>query len=119
MESNDTLRFGLECSGHDPKKKWSAASQMSVFRSLYGMQPEAINDVFKDLQSNDVTLPNRILRPNLFMFFVTLYWLRSYDITNNILRIFGIGSHTTIRKHIRMYTKALQDLCHSKVKYYK
>ena len=113
-EINDVLSYGLSIAGRDPSKKWNAAAKIESFRSLYGLQPETVIDILNDLQM--MNNENRITRPNSFWFFVTLHWLRVYDVGNNILFTFGIGSKVTLRKYIRIYLKALQALCHSKVR---
>lgn len=108
-EINDVLSYGLSIAGRDPSKKWNAAAKIESFRSLYGLQPETVLDILNDLLTTET-------RPNSFSFFVTLHWLRVYDVGNNILFTFGIGSKVTLRKYIRIYLKALQALCHSKVR---
>lgn len=113
-DNNGVLSFGLSIVGSDPSKNWNAAAKIESFRSLYGIQPETVIDILNDLQR--MNNENRITKPNVVMFFVTLHWLRVYDVGNNMLFTFGIGSKVTVRKYIRIYLKALQALCHLKVR---
>jgi hypothetical protein len=114
MQNNDILSFGLRIAGRDPSRNWNAAAKLASFRSLYGIQPETAVDLLHDIRN--MNNENRITDPKTIMFFVTLHWLRVYDVGNNILFTFGIGSKVTVRKYIRMYLKALQALCQSKVR---
>jgi hypothetical protein len=116
MNSDSILSIGLKCAGHDTNKNWNKSSQLAAFRSLYGIQPESVYDVMNDISTESAYAAKTNMNHKIIMMFVTLYWLRSYDIADNILRIFGIGSKVTVRKYIRIYLEALQTLCHSKVK---
>jgi hypothetical protein len=114
MDSNEVLSFGLSIAGRDPSMKWNEAAKLESFRSLYGIQPQTAIDILIDIRT--MNNENRINNPNAIMFFVTLHWLRVYDVANNIQFTFGIGSKQTLRKYIRIYLKAFQALCHSKVR---
>jgi hypothetical protein len=117
MDEWDVLSFGLSIAGRDPSEKWNAAAKLLSFRSLYGIEPDTAIDILNDIQNmnND----HRIQHPKVIMFFVTLHWLRVYDVGSNILFTFGIGSKVTVRKYIRIYLKALQALCREKVRQYR
>lgn len=114
MEEWDVLSFGLSIAGQNPSNRWNAAAKLLAFRSLYGIEPDTAIDILNDIQNMDNE--HRIQNPQVIMFFVTLHWLRVYDVGSSILFTFGIGSKVTVRKYIRIYLKALQALCHEKVR---
>jgi hypothetical protein len=92
----------------------SAFNKRSKFRSLYGLEPETVRDIFLALLS-DVVGESRLSGNNIKSLFLTIYWLKSYDIEASITRVFGIGSPATSRAHIRRCLVALQTLCQVEV----
>jgi hypothetical protein len=114
-DADTILSLGLICAGFREIQQRSPSSMVTTFRKLYGLQPESTSDVFNAIQTNTVGRA-RIQNPNAKMFFMTLYWLRSYDKEEGVLHRFGVKSSVTLRKYTRMFLDAFQALSKAKVK---
>jgi hypothetical protein len=115
-DADTILSLGLISAGCVRVQERSEASKKQTFRKLYGLQPESISEVFIAIQTNAVGIA-RIQNPNTTMFFLTLYWLRSYDKEEGVLHRFSVKSRVTFRKYTRQFLNAFQALSKAKVKF--
>ena len=115
-DSDTILSLGLISAGCVRVQERSEASKKQTFRKLYGLQPESTSEVFIDIQTNIVGIA-RIQNPNTTMFFLTLYWLRSYDKEEVVIHRFGVKSRVTFSKYKILFLNAFQALSKAKVKF--
>ena len=113
-DADTILSLGLISAGCLGVQQRSPSSKVHSFRKLYGLQPESTSEVFAAIQTNTVGRA-RIQNPNLTMFFMTLYWLRSYDKEEGVIHRFSVKSRITLRKYTRMFLNAFQALSKAKV----
>jgi hypothetical protein len=114
FDAETILYAGLKTAGYDPRL-YGDTRKHSTFRKLYGIEPVTAFDVINDIQSDGVLEIARTIKFDISKFFLTLYWLRIYAVEEGIMRIFGIGSRVTARKHIRIYLNAIHALFPSAV----
>lgn len=108
-----TFNYGLQVAGYcDLRVCFN--SKLEKFRSLYALDPEAVHDLFTDIQS-DIVGDKKLIKTDLKYLFVTIYWLKSYDAEEGAIRVFEIGSKLTFRRNTRKCLDALQALCQAKV----
>jgi hypothetical protein len=108
------LESGLRAAGYRDLRV-NNAGKLEKFRKLYGLDPDTVHDLFVDLQSDDVIGDKALSNSELKTLFLTIYWLKSYDTEEGVIRVFGICSKVTFRRHTRMCLDALQALCQAKV----
>jgi hypothetical protein len=109
-----TLEAGLRVAGYR-NLKVNNASKLEKFRKLYGLDPETIHDLFVDLHSDNILGDNKLNNVDIKSLFLTIYWLKSYDHEEGVIRVFEIGSRVTLRRHTSKCLDALQALCQAKV----
>ena len=115
-DADTILSLGLTSAGCAHLQGRSEASKKKTFRYLYGLQPESISEVFIAIQTTTVGIA-RINYPNTTMFFLTIYWLRSYDKEEGVLHRFGVKSRVTFSKYKLHFLNAFQALSKAKVKF--
>jgi hypothetical protein len=108
------LEFGLRAAGYRDLRV-NNAGKLEKFRKLYGLDPETVHDLFVDLQSDNIIDDKKLSNADLKFLFLTIYWLKSYDTEEGVIRVFGICSKVTFRRHTRICLDALQALCQAKV----
>ena len=109
-----TLEAGLRVAGYRDLRV-NDTGKLEKFRKLYGLDPETIHDLFVDIQSDDIMGDNKLNNLEIKSLFLTIYWLKSYDNEEGVIRVFEIGSRVTLRRHTRKCLDALQALCEAKV----
>jgi DDE superfamily endonuclease len=92
------------------------AGKLENFRKLYGLDPETIHDLFVDLQSDNIMGDKKLIDVDIKSLFLTIYWLKSYDNEEGVIRVFEIRSRVTLRRHTRKCLDALQALCEAQVR---
>jgi hypothetical protein len=115
MHVEKVIENGLIAAGYSTSRRVTDKTKLSNFVKLYGINPETVQKLFDAVQT-DALGDKRIVCPEMRNLFMTLYWLRSYDTSDSVLRIFAIGSRVTLRRHTRMWLNALQALCQSTVR---
>jgi hypothetical protein len=113
-DADTILSLGLICAGCRGIQQRSPSSMVTTFRKLYGLQPESTSEVFTAIQTYAAG-GARIQNPNTTMFFMTIYWLRSYDKEEGVLHRFSVKSRMTLRKYTRLFLNAFQALSRTKV----
>lgn len=108
-----TLESGLIAAGYRHLKV-NDENKLVKFRKLYGIDPETVHDLFVDIQREDI-IGDKKLNGNIKTLFLTIFWLKSYDTEDGVIRVFSIGSRVTFRKLTRKCLDALQALCEAKV----
>jgi hypothetical protein len=115
------LKYGLEEAGHG---KWPHTSldkatklHMNRFRQSYGVGPNAIVEVAKDLQSEDL-LGNDLAIKNLTLkdLLMSLSWLKTYPKEHNHAGKWKVCENVARKKTWR-YLKSFQGLKDHKVKW--
>lgn len=109
-----TLESGLRAAGYRDLRVNNAA-KLEKFRKLYGLDPETVHDLFVDIQSENIVGDKKLGNADLKTLFLTIYWLKSYDTEEGVIRVFEIRARVTFRRHTRKCLDALQALCQAKV----
>jgi hypothetical protein len=113
-EMEFTLESGLRAAGYRDLRV-NNASRLEKFRKLYGLDPETVHDLFVDIQRDDIVGDKNLIKADIKTLFLTIFWLKSYDTEEGVIRVFEIGSRLTLRRHTHKCLDALQALCQTKV----
>jgi hypothetical protein len=84
------------------------------FRSSYGLDPPAFNELMSDLQTVDIG-DKQIEQFDPFYLLMTLYWLRHYIVEPILAAVFRVNEKTA-RKWCWKYALAIQALKETKVR---
>jgi hypothetical protein len=106
----DFLELGLDLAGFDQhrRQRTCMATNLRRFRAHFGAGPEAFSAVFSDLQTTDID-GARIVKPNPVHFLMTMTWLCTYKVEEELAGLFKVCEKTA-RKWIWKYTGAIQAL---------
>jgi hypothetical protein len=109
------LELGLDIVGFEQhrRQRTCIATKLRRFRAHFGVGPEAYSAIFTDLQTTDID-GARIDKPNPIHFFMTMNWLCTYKVEEELAGTFKV-SEKTARKWIWKYTSAIQALKGAKV----
>jgi hypothetical protein len=97
------LELGLDIVGFEQhrRQRTCIATKLRRFRAHFGVGPEAYSAIFTDLQTTDID-GARIDKPNPIHFFMTMNWLCTYKVEEELAGTFKV-SEKTARKWIWKY----------------
>ena len=104
--SDDMMKAGLDLVGFKGRQEFvTKAHNIARFRAFFGVGHQAVYELYKDLM---------LIPDELKFFFMTLYWLKSYD-TELILSGWWDLHIDTIRRRTWSICKKIQGLKATKV----
>jgi hypothetical protein len=112
VEEGHMMQLGIEFGGF---RLVQEKTNKHRFRMLYGVDPKAASECFRDLQTKEMDIEKRIHKINPFYFLMTLYWLYGYGTETTVSAAFRVNAENTFRKHGWEYLEAIQALAPHKV----
>jgi hypothetical protein len=91
LDADSMLYLGLISAGcYMSTRRNKEEINVEAFRKIYGVQPETASEVFNDIQTEVVGI-SRVEKPVTSMFFMTIYWPRSYEKEDTVRLRFSVG----------------------------